>query len=455
MEEVHRFENIPVEVNGTLYWDILRIIHEIRQGMTKAHNAGGFDSVAVDTWGVDYGLVTETGLLISNPIHYRDSRTTGMIEKTETLISADELYKLTGIGALSINTIYQLMAEKAHRPYMLKEAKRFLLTPDLINYILCGQQATEASIASTTGLFNAAAKDWSWSLIDALGLPRQLFAPVVPSGTVLGKLNAELGLQNQPLLVAACGHDTQCAQIAVPASEEDFIFISCGTWALLGTELDSPILTEEAQRLGLSNESGFGGKTSFLQNITGTWLLQESRRQWQREGQNYSFAELEEMARSAPPLQSIIDPNAPCFTAPGNIPQRIRDYCQETGQPVPQNTAALVRCIYESLALRFRKSVEDIETCTGKTYSTIHMLGGGVKDRLLCQMTADACNCTVIAGPNEATVWGNILAQLIALGKLQNLTEARALVRNCGDLTTYTPSNTDLWNAPYNRRFTC
>lgn len=451
--EVHRFANEPVRAAGTLYWDTLGLLKEIRQSILNARDHGGFESLAVDTWGVDYGLLDKNGGLLGNPVHYRDGRTDGMPEVAAKMVSSEQFYAVTGTEQMAINTVYQLLAERAARPEWFGLAGTMLMTPDLLNYLLTGQRYTEASIASTSQLFDAQRRDWSEELINALGLPRGLFAPVVPSGTVVGRLSGELCeelcLENEPKVIAVCSHDTQSALVAVPAQAEDFAFISCGTWALCGTELDGPVLTGESRRLNLTNECGYGGKTAYLKNITGLWLVQESRRQWIREGTEYGFQEIEDLAELEIPLRSFINPNEAAFATPGNLPRRIRAWCEQTGQPVPEGHAAVVRCINESLALQFRKTLTEISGCTGKAYHTIHMLGGGAKSPMLCRMTADACGCTVLAGPNEATVWGNLAVQLIALGELPGLQAARDMIRSCGRVTSYAPDDTRAWDEPY------
>lgn len=454
LQEIHRFSNDPVLVNGTMYWDILRIFHEIKVSLIKVKLAGGIDSLSVDAWGVDFGLLSSSGQLLENPVHYRDSRTTKMPEKVYEYISPDELYRITGNQIMEINTLFQLMAVKEQEKWMLNQADKMLMTPDLFHYFLTGKAVAELSIASTTQMLDPMEKKWAGDMIERLGLPKTLFPTIVPSGTVLGKLKADLceELNIEPCqVIAGCGHDTQCAMVAAPADEKDFIFLSCGTWSLLGTELDAPVVTTISQKRNLTNESGYNNKVSFLKNITGLWLLQESRRQWIREGREFSFGELESMAIEARPFQCYIDTDDPVFAPSGDMPERIREYCKNSGQVIPSTEGEIVRCINESLAMKYRKSLEEIMECTGKDYQTIHMVGGGTKSHMLCQMTADACHVTVTGGPVEASVLGNMAIQLMAVGTIQHLEEARKMIKRSEVILSYQPSNQVKWESEYRR----
>lgn len=455
IEEIHRFANEPVIINKTMYWDTLRLYHELKQGMLKAKHAGGFDSIGVDTWGVDFGLLDKAGNLLENPVHYRDARTEGMIEEAFQLIPKKEFYGITGNQFMELNTAFQLLALLKQRPELMERVDKILLTPDLFNYFLTGIKSAEYSIASTTQLLDAAARTWSDRVVKALGIPRKIFPDIVSSGTVLGEVSKEiceeLELENVPNVISICGHDTQSALVSVPAKEEDFIFISCGTWSLFGTELDAPLINEKSERLSITNEGGYAGKISFLKNIIGLWLVQESRRQWIREGKEYGFGELESMAKSTEAFQCFVDPDAPEFVPAGNIPRRIRAYCEKTGQKIPQSEGEVVRCIDESLAFKYRQTMMEIKECTGKAYDTIYLVGGGTQSKLLCQMTANACGCKVSAGPVEATVYGNIALQLIASGDLKDIAEARKLIASSPDIHIYEPQDTDAWDAAYAR----
>ena len=454
LNEVHRFSNDPVTVNGTFYWDVLRLFHEIKQGLLKAKQAGGFDSIGIDTWGVDFGLLDKDGVLLENPVHYRDKRNIGMVEKAAKYIGKDEMYKLTGIQFMDFNTAFQLLSIKENRPELLARAESLLFMPDLFAYFLTGNKVSEYSIATTSQLVDINTRDWSKEMLEKLGLPGKIFNRIVPSGSVTGYLSdeicEELGLEKVPV-IAVCGHDTQSAVTAVPSEKEDFAFISSGTWSLFGTETKKPIVNDLSYSFNVTNEGGFGYSTAFLKNICGLWLIQESRRQWIREGKEYSYAELEKAALREKPFARFIDPDAPEFAVPGNLPARITEYCRRTGQSVPENEGQTVRCIYESLALRYRAVLEGIEKCTGKNYDSLNVVGGGTKDTLLCKMTADACNITVYAGPIEATVMGNVAVQLISGGDIADVVEARRIIANSGQLKCYSPENTAAWDEAYEK----
>lgn len=455
LSEIHRFENIPVFAGATMHWDILRLLNGLKTAIGKSDLEGGVDSLSIDTWGVDFGLLDEYDSLIGNPVHYRDQRTVGISKQSQKYMSLEELYDITGIQMMEINTLFQLLALKEKTPGILNRAKSLLMTPDLLGFFLTGVKGCEYSIASTTELLDARKKDWSEKILSAFCLDKGMFSSIVPSGTVIGTLldsvKKELSLKSNPKLIAGCGHDTQDAMLCVPADDDDFIFISCGTWALFGTELDAPIIDEKSKAYNISNEGGFGYKTSFLKNIIGTWLIQESRNQWKREGKTYEFFELENMAKEEKPFKCLVNPDDATFSAPGDMPGRIRDFCKNSGQEVPETPGAVVRCINESLALTYKDALSQISDCTGKKYNRIHLLGGGSQSALLCQMTADATGCEVLAGPVEATVIGNIASQLIALGELSSMKEAREIIRNMPDIKTYEPKTTGDWDLAYEK----
>ena len=445
LEEVHRFPNEPVSYRGHLYWNILGLFQEIKNGIRKAQQAGGFDSIGIDTWGVDYGLIDKRGNLLGNPYHYRDVRTNGMTETASEKISPEKLYRLTGNQILNINTAFQLLEHQLHAPELLQQAQAFLLMPDLFAYLLTGDISSENSIAGTTQLFNPYSGGWSGEVVKALGLPEHIFPAMAQTGTVKGMLSEEiceeLGIQSVPV-IAVCGHDTQCAAAAVPALDrKPFAFISCGTWALFGTELKKPVINEESAALGISNEVGFDNTVTFLKNITGTWLLQELRRTLRNQGKEYSYADLEQIAASAEASERFIDVDAPAFSQPGDMAVRVRNWCIESGQPEPEDISDVLRCIYESLACRFRDALDEIQHCTGEKCEKIYMLGGGVRDKLLCQLTADACQIPVCTGSEESTAYGNAAIQLIASGAVPDLLEARWLIAKSIKGTTYTPDS--------------
>lgn len=454
LQEVHRFSNDPVKVGDTLYWDVLRLFHEIKQGLIKARAAGGFDSVGIDTWGVDFGLIDGEGRLLENPVHYRDARTKGMVEEAFRLCPKEKMYGITGIQFMELNTVFQLLSLRRNRPELLERADKLLFMPDLFAYMLSGKRVTEYSIATTSQLIDLQTKSWSEEILGSLDIPRRLLCDLVPSGTVTGEISQDICeecLLPGAKVISVCGHDTQSAITAVPSSEKDFAFLSSGTWSLFGTELDAPIVNEKSVAMNVTNEGGYGASTGFLKNIIGLWLIQESRRQFARNGEEYSYADLEKLALVEKPFACFIDPDAPEFVAPGNIPQRVRDYCRRTGQAVPESVGAVMRCIYESLAMKYRLTLEKLEDCTGKAYPVIHVIGGGVKDTLLCQMTASSCNRRVEAGPIEATVLGNIAVQLLACGEIDSIAKAREIIANSETVREYTPQAPEEWAKAYER----
>lgn len=452
LEEVHRFSNDPVSVGGTVYWDVLRLFYEIKQGIIKAKIAGGFDSIGIDTWGVDFGLIDSEGKLMENPVHYRDARTVGLVDEAFKTMPKEQLYGITGIQFMELNTLFQLISLKKYRPWMLERADKMLFMPDLFGYMLTGKMCAEYSIASTSQLIDLDKKTWSKEILDAFGIKESVFAPLVQPGTVLGELSKEVceecGVDPVPV-ISVCGHDTQSAITSVPCEDGDFAFLSSGTWSLFGTELDKPIVNETSMNINITNEGGFDGSTGFLKNIIGLWLIQESRRQWKREGKEYSYADLEKLALAAEPFKCFIDPDAPEFVPHGNIPERVREFCRKTGQYVPETVGEIMRCIYESLAMKYRLTFEKLRECTERDYPVIHVIGGGTKDGLLCQMTANSCDRTVKAGPIEATVMGNVAVQLMSDGSVKNIGQARKIVADSSELKTFEPKDTDKWAGAY------
>ncbi len=454
LEEIHRFSNDPVNVCGTLYWDVLRLFFEIKQGITKAVHAGGFDAIGIDTWGVDFGLLDGEGRLLKNPVHYRDSRTDGMQEEVFKTIPRAELYDRTGIQLMNLNTLFQLEAMVKNDSDTLSRAKTMLFMPDLFAYFLTGAKRAEYTIASTSQLLDPKTGNWAKEMLAELHIPTDMLPQMIETGETYGTLSPaiceELGCPAVPV-IAVGTHDTASAVVAVPTQEDDFIYISCGTWSLFGTELQKPVINETSSRLNLTNEGGYGRTVRFLKNIMGLWLIQESRRQWIREGQDVSYADLEREAVAVKPFGSFIDPDDERFAPPGNLPRRVQDFCRETGQTVPQTRGEIMRCIYESLAMKYRYARASIEEVTGKRYGVIHMIGGGTKDRLLCQMAADACNCPVIAGPIEATATGNLAVQLIAIGELSGLKQARSVIAASEQPKYYEPKNSKEYDEAYDR----
>ncbi len=452
LEEIHRFSNDPVKVGHTFYWDVLRLFHEIKQGILKAKQYGEIDSIGIDTWGVDFGLIDEKGYLLENPVHYRDERNAGMIDEARKYMSRTEMYDRTGIQFMEFNTLFQLLSLRINRPELLEKADKLLFMPDLFAYMLTDKKVSEYSIATTSQMVNIDTQDWDYELLKAMKIPSRILCDIVPSGTKMGylrrSLRAELGLERIPV-ISVCGHDTQSAITAIPSESKDFAFISSGTWSLFGTELDEPVVNEKARKLNVTNEGGYNYTTAFLKNICGLWLIQESRRQWIREGKEYSYAELEQEALKAEPFKCFIDPDAPDFVAMGDMPSRVREFCRKTGQYVPETVGEIMRCIYESLAMKYKYVLAGIEDCTKKNYDRIHVMGGGTKDTFLCALTASSCNRTVYAGPIEATVLGNVAVQLMASGDIKDIAEARKIIAKGENLKVYNPVDADKWEEAY------
>ncbi len=452
MKEIHRFSNDTVIVNGTMYWDILRLFFEIKAGITKAVNDGGFDAIGIDTWGVDFGLIDKRGQLIGNPVHYRDLRTEGIPDEVFEILPKEEIYGATGTQFLRINTLYQLMYLKNYEPEKLEQAEKMLLIPDLFAYMLTGEMHAEASIASTTNFYDPVKRDWNIEFLEKLGLPVRLLPPVLKAGEIHGLLSdeicEELGCQKVPV-IAVCEHDTASAVAATPSLSDDFVYISCGTWSLFGVETKEPIMTAEAEALNFTNEGGYEDTVRFLKNIMGLWLIQESRRQWKREGEEVGFDVLEREALVCEPFRCFIDVDDPAFETAGNLPRRVTEYCERTGQFVPRTRGEIMRCIYQSLAMKYKYTFDMLGRITGKEYRRINILGGGIKDKLLCQMTADACNVEVLAGPSEATVMGNIAVAYAALGEIGSFEEIRRVVSDSTELKQYLPKDNAAWETAY------
>lgn len=452
LKEVHRFSNDPVNLNNTLYWDFLRLFHEVKQGILKAKQHGGFDSIGIDTWGVDFGLIDKNGDLISNPVHYRDLRTEGIPDEVFKRISKEEIYERTGIQFMRINTLYQLYYLVKNKPEIIERAEKVLLMPDLFAYFLTGNKRSEQTIASTSNMVNPYTKTWDKEILSSLDIPERIFPKMIKPGETYGMLKEsiaqELGCPRVPV-IAVSTHDTASAVLAVPAETEDFVYISCGTWSLFGSELESPIINNMSSAANFTNEGGYNNTIRFLKNIMGLWIFQESCRQWKREGKEIVYRELDKKAENSPPFKCFIDPDAPEFETPGNLPGRIREFCRKTGQYVPETDGEIVRCIFESLAMKYRYSLEGLSKITNKEYDRIHMVGGGINAKILCEFTASACNTDVLAGPIEATALGNAAAQFISLGAIENEKTARKIIENSIDFAKYKPENTQAWDRAY------
>lgn len=449
LDELHRFPNTTVTINGTLHWDFLRLWGDIQAGIEKGR-ALQPAGIGVDTWGVDFGLLDGQGILIGNPVHYRDGRTAGMMGRAFAKVPRAQIFARTGIQFIPINTLYQLLSLVESGSPQLQIAETFLTAPDLFNYWLTGEKVCEYSNATTTQLLDATTGAWATDLMDALGIPGRIFPEVVPPGTRLGSY---AGI---PVIAPAC-HDTGSAvaalpvRAAVPTRVEDFAYISSGTWSLVGLEIDRPILTADALAANVTNEGGVYGTVRLLKNVMGLWILQQCRAAWAVAGQPLGYGEIVEMARAADPLASLFDPNHPVFLPPGDHPQRIADLCHLSDQPVPVTPGQIARSVLESLALAYRQTLEQLTAVSGRSVSALHIAGGGSRNELLNQMTADATGLPVIAGPVEATVIGNALVQLIALGEIADLRQARAVVAGMAELRRYEPRDRVVWDEAYKR----
>ena len=448
LEEIHRFPNGPVVINGTWRWDVLRIFDELKTGLRKVAERGlKVESVSTDSWGVDYVWFKDPEPLLTAPYHYRDLvRNAGAFERSFPAVAADEIFAETGIQFMTFNTLYQLHWDAVQRPWIFKTANRFLLIGDYFNHLFSGVAKAEQSLASTTQLYNPKKKKWSRPLLKKLGLPKKLFPEIVPAGTVLGPVLPEFGLTGAQV-VASCSHDTGAAVAAVPATGKDWAYLSSGTWSLLGVELKKPLITDQSRQYNFTNEVGYGHSIRFLKNIIGLWIVQECRRQWSK----FDYVELRHLAEQAAPLRSLINPNDERFGKPGNMPEKIAAFCRETGQPEPITPGEFIRCTLESLALLYRRTLEQLETITGQPVTTLHIVGGGSQNLLLNQFSANATGRTVIAGPAEATATGNILIQALALGQLKDLAELRQVVRNSFAMQTYQPQDATVWAQAYER----
>ena len=447
--EVHRFPNVPVRTRDTLNWDILRVYRDVLDGLrAAAREAGHVDSVAVDSWGVDFALIDSKGRLVQNPVHYRDARRARAMDGVLTRIPARELYDRTGIQLMPLNTVFELGAMAAEADPALHAAETMLLIPDLLHYWLCGVSTSEFTNATTTQCFDPHAGGWAADLLERLDVPTRLLPDVVQPATRLAPLSRAVVEETRlggAEVVAVATHDTGSAVAAVPFRQPGSIFISAGTWSLVGLETKEPVITDAAFAANLTNEGGVGGTFRLLRNVTGLWLVHECRRVWAEEGREHSFDQLVALAKDAPALQSFIDPDDATFGDPGDMPARVRAFCAHTGQPEPVEPGAIVRCILESLALKHAQTIDVLASVTGASPREIHVVGGGARNELLCRWTADAAGLPVLAGPEEATLLGNLLVQAMALGEISSLAEGREVVRASVVPTAYEPQETSTW----------
>jgi rhamnulokinase len=461
LEETYRFENGPVEVGESLHWDLLGQWSHVRQGLRAAAVTarGKITSVGVDTWGVDFGLLGRGDVLLGNPYHYRDARTNGLMERAFAIVPREEIFRHSGLQFMQFNTLYQLLAMKLGNSPLLDVAETLLLVPDLFHWLLTGVKCNEMTEASTSQFYNPLTGTWATELLDKFGLPTGILGRIEQPGTTLGPLRANLATETglaQTKVVLPGSHDTASAVMAVPAQSRpgqrpDWCYISLGTWALMGIESPRPVVTDQVLKLNFTNEGGVGNTTRLLKNICGLWLVQECRRAWNQAGRNWDWEDLNKLSAAAKPLVSFIDPDAGDFLAPKNMPEAICAFCKRTGQTVPGDEGAVLRTALDSLALKFRLVLGYCEQLAGGRIETIHIVGGGTKNRQLCQAAADACGRRVVAGPVEATATGNLMMQAVAAGDVVSIAEAREVIRRSFAVEEFLPQNTAAWDRAYER----
>ncbi|MFM7077412.1 MAG: rhamnulokinase family protein [Planctomycetaceae bacterium] len=455
LDEVHRFENAPVPFGGTLVWDVVRLWQEVLHGLRLAGGryGGAVTSVGVDTWGVDFSFLGADGALLANPVCYRDARTRGMLAAAEQTVPRAEMFEATGLQFMEINSLFQLLALSRGGSTVLGAAERMLLIPDIFHWLLSGVASNERTNATTTQCYDPRGGDWAFPMLERFGLPRRIFGGLIDPGTDLGPLRpevaAETGLSATRVVVPGT-HDTASAVAAVPAAEPpsarpDWCYVSLGTWALVGAELDRPLVSEACRARNFTNEGGIGGTTRLLKNVCGLWLVQQCRAAWQRAGREWSWDQLTSLAAEAPPLATLVDPDDPSLVAPADMPEAIRALARRAGEPVPESTGAVVRAALESVAAAIARTLGELDALVGRRIGRIHVVGGGVKNRLLCQLIADAADRPVLAGPVEATAVGNLLVQLLARGGAVDLRAVRAVVRDTFEIARYEPRDAARW----------
>lgn len=452
--EIYRFPNEPVNLRGSLCWNVLEIYEEVKNSLKKYGNE--FDrelySIGIDSWGVDFGLLDDKGDLISTPVHYRDNRTEDILQEAFRIMSKKEIFSRTGNQFLPFNTLFQLLAVKSNKEYQLDNADSLLMIGDLFSYFLTGKMKTEFSLATTTQLFDPLKGKWSREIFERYDLPIDIMPDTCPAGTKIGNLSKEVRKETkvgQVPVIATTTHDTASAVSAVPARVEEWIFISSGTWSLLGVEVEEPIVTEEVKEANFTNEGCHGGKFTLHKNLTGLWILQECKRKWDEKGESLTYDQLTQLAREADSYSCIIDTEQNIFAEPGDMPDKIRDYCRKTNQKPPQNKAEVVRSILEGLAFNYRFAVNQLKSLTKGQFDTVHIVGGGANNDLLSQFCANATGLRVMAGPKEATAMGNILNQAVSRGGIGSIEESRSLIRNSTDVKTFSPEQLSTWNRAY------
>jgi len=456
LEEVHRFKNDYIEEDGILRWDFHRLFSEVKEGIGKAVQKTGepIRGIGIDSWGVDFGLVDGEGNLIENPYCYRDSHIVAAMESAFEIIPKREIYERTGIQFLPFNTIYQLLGMLLSDSAAPARAERLIFMADLFAYYLTGQSYGEYTLASTSGLMSMKTGRWSVEIFDKLGLPIEIMPELVTPGTVIGKLRPEIaeeiGCERIPV-IAVASHDTACAVAAVPAEGEDWAFLSSGTWTLIGLEVPEAIINDKTFEYSFTNEGGVDDKILLLKNIMGLWLVQQCKRTWQEAGEDFSYAELIQMAYKARSFTACLEPDHLDFLSPGNMPERINSYLKAAGYKPVSDKGLMIRIILESLSFKYRRTIERIEEVAGKCIETLHIVGGGIRNELLCQLTANATAKKVVTGPAEATAIGNIIMQAMASGEIESLSQARQIVRNSFELKKYQPQDTSIWQEQFRK----
>jgi rhamnulokinase len=449
LEEVHRFPTGGIVVESSLRWDVIHLFEEIKVGLRRLVARDIVpQGISTDSWGVDYVYFRAGEPLLTLPYHYRDIRTDGAFKPAFARVSREEIFEQTGIQFMTINTLYQLLDDARRRPEVMALAEKFLCIGDYFNYLLSGVARAEQSMASTTQLYDPRARAWSKPLLEKFDLPARIFPEIADSGTVLGPLRGEFARAwPETKVVATCSHDTGTAVAAVPAENEDWAFLSSGTWSRVGGETNHPVITEESREAGFTNEAGLGGTTRLLKNIVGLWIVQECRRAWAARGDDYTYEDLVRLAADAEPLTALIHPDWEEFYKPDRMPEKVAEYCARTNQTAPRTPGAIVRCIYESLALRYEQVLRLAETVSGRKAARLHIVGGGSKSDLFNQTVADAIRRPVLAGPVEATAIGNVLIQALALGQIGSHAELRRVVRDSFPVKTYQPRPSEAWQA--------
>jgi len=463
IKELHRFPTHNVRLHSHIYWDALAIFSEIKKVLAEAKKEGEISGLGVTTWGVDYGFIGDNDLLLSNPFHYRDRRTEGVPDEVFGIVPKEKIFEETGIQFMSLNTLYQLYATKKEFPYLLDSAKKLLFMPDLFNFFLTGSKSAEYTIASTSQMYSSNGQGqpsaprggWTQDILESLQIPTGFLPDVISPGTLIGNLSAgikeEMGITSDIPVYAVCCHDTASAVVSVPARDNVWAYLSSGTWSLLGVETENPIINEKSFKYNFTNEGGYGGSIRFLKNIMGLWIWQECRRRWEKNGQSLTYVQLAEMASSAQPFLSFINVNDNTFLFPGNMPEKIQEYCRKTGQKVPENIAQISRVVLESLAMEYRYAMENMEDTIGNRVETLHIVGGGSQNMLLLQFTASATRKSVMAGPIEATAAGNLLVQAMANKEISDVPQLREIVRKSFPLFVYQPKDTSLWDENYEK----